>query len=76
MTLLKENNEIENDKLKIYLYAIGLPALVSLLPIAFDMYGPGYGGNCWIKIEPDHELKAVIWSLSIFYIPLWVAIII
>ena len=40
------------------------------------MYGIGIGGLCWVKIKTNHELKGVIWALSLYYVPLWIAIII
>lgn len=56
----------------IYGVAWGLPMLVSLLPFSTGSYGSA-GAWCWIRPKPRAESHA--WRFSIFYGPIWVAII-
>mmetsp|Transcript_16181 Transcript_16181/g.55297 ORF Transcript_16181/g.55297 Transcript_16181/m.55297 type:complete len:271 (-) Transcript_16181:1141-1953(-) len=64
--------DIKHHRLYCYGYAWAIPFVVCLLPLMSDSYGLA-GAWCWIKEKPRAESHA--WRFSIFYGPVWCAIV-
>ena len=61
-----------------FLFCVSLfPGIYSAIPLFFNKYGArAVGENCWlIRKEDESELAELIWIISMFYGPLWLAMI-
>ena len=55
-----------------YAFTWGTSALFALLPLSTSSYGAS-GAWCWIRPRP--RLPSAAWRFSIFYVPVWIAIV-
>jgi len=75
-TVLKGKRNFEeeyNDKIK--LVALGIPAVLTLIPWSLGYIGDdGDSDHCWIIFDARHRWKGFWLRMILFYVPLWLVV--
>lgn len=72
LSVVKDRLDVDQHFRLFFLVTVSLALLGALLPLTTNSFGPG-DGWCWI--QETGEMTETIWSLALFYIPLWLIFI-